>query len=190
MNFFLKFLVTIHCFGDFSFFLHFWNQILSSKPNFPFCCWNALLLVAWQIVLEFSMMTSQKGNIFRVTSSLSGDHTGHRWIPLTKASGAELWCFLWSEQTAEQTLEMALTCEAIALIMTSLLCSNLNCSFACIGCIYIYIYISWRHQMETFSALLAIYAGNSPVPGEFPSQSPMTRTFDVYVDLRLNKRLS
>ena len=26
----------------------------------------------------------------------------------------------------------------------------------------------WRHQMETFSALLAICAGNSPVAGEFP----------------------
>ena len=26
----------------------------------------------------------------------------------------------------------------------------------------------WRHQMVTFSALPAIYAGNSPVPGEFP----------------------
>ena len=26
----------------------------------------------------------------------------------------------------------------------------------------------WRHQMETVSALLAICAGNSPVPGEFP----------------------
>ena len=25
----------------------------------------------------------------------------------------------------------------------------------------------WRHQMETYSALLAICAGNSPVPGEF-----------------------
>ena len=28
----------------------------------------------------------------------------------------------------------------------------------------------WRHQMETFSALLAICAGNSPVPGEFPAK--------------------
>ena len=28
----------------------------------------------------------------------------------------------------------------------------------------------WRHQMETFSALLALYMGNSPVTGEFPSQ--------------------
>ena len=26
----------------------------------------------------------------------------------------------------------------------------------------------WRHQLETFSALLAICAGNSPVPGGFP----------------------
>ena len=48
----------------------------------------------------------------------------------------------------------------------------------------------WRHQMETFSALLAICAGNSPVPGEFPAQRPMTWSFDVFFDLRLNKRLS
>ena len=48
----------------------------------------------------------------------------------------------------------------------------------------------WRHQMETFSALLAIYAGNSPVPGEFPTQRPVTRSFDVFFDLHLNKRSS
>ena len=42
--------------------------------------------------------------------------------------------------------------------------------------------------METFSALLAICAGNSPVPGEFPTQRPVTRSFDVYFDLRPNKR--
>ena len=48
----------------------------------------------------------------------------------------------------------------------------------------------WRHQMETFSALLAICAGNSPVPGESPAQRPVTRSFDVFFDLRLNKRLS
>ena len=48
----------------------------------------------------------------------------------------------------------------------------------------------WRHQMETFSALLAICAGNSPVPGEFPTQRPVTRSFDVFFDLCLNKRLS
>ena len=41
-----------------------------------------------------------------------------------------------------------------------------------------------------FSALLAICAGNSPVPGEFPAQRPVTRSFDVFFDLRLRKRLS
>ena len=48
----------------------------------------------------------------------------------------------------------------------------------------------WRHQMETSSALLAICAGNSPVPGEFPPQKPVTRSFDIHFDLRPNKRLS
>ena len=50
---------------------------------------------------------------------------------------------------------------------------------------------TWRrHQMEAFSALLAICVGNSPVTGEFPAQRPVTRSFDVFFDLRLNKRLS
>ena len=48
----------------------------------------------------------------------------------------------------------------------------------------------WRHQMKTFSALLAICAGNSPVLDEFPAQRPVARRFDVFFDLRLNKRLS
>ena len=48
----------------------------------------------------------------------------------------------------------------------------------------------WRHQMEIFSALLASCVGNSPVPGEFPTQRPVTRSFDVFFDLRPNKRLS
>ena len=49
---------------------------------------------------------------------------------------------------------------------------------------------SWRHQMETFSASLALCAGNSPLPGEFLSQRPVTRSFDVFFDLCLHKRLS
>ena len=47
----------------------------------------------------------------------------------------------------------------------------------------------WPHQMETFSALLAMCAWNSPVTGEFPAQRPVTRSFDIFFDLRLNKRL-
>ena len=48
----------------------------------------------------------------------------------------------------------------------------------------------WCHQMETFHALLAICAGNSPFTGEFPAQRPVTRSFDVFFDLRLNKQLN
>ena len=48
----------------------------------------------------------------------------------------------------------------------------------------------WRNEMEIFFALLAICAGNSPVTGEFPAQRPVTRSFDVFFNLRLNKRLS
>ena len=48
----------------------------------------------------------------------------------------------------------------------------------------------WRHQMETFSALLALCAVNTPVTGELPSQRPVSRSFDVFFDLQLNKRLS
>ena len=51
----------------------------------------------------------------------------------------------------------------------------------------------YRYTMmtsSTFSALLAICAGNSPVTGELPAQRPATRSFDVFFDLRLNKSLS
>ena len=44
--------------------------------------------------------------------------------------------------------------------------------------------------METFSAVLAICAGNSPLSGEFPAQRPVTRSFNIFFDLRLKKRLS
>ena len=47
-----------------------------------------------------------------------------------------------------------------------------------------------RHRMETFSMLLVLCAGNSPVTGEFPSQRPVMRSFAVFFDLRLYKRLS
>ena len=48
------------------------------------------------------MMTSSNENIFRVTGPLCGEFTCPRWIPRTKASDAELWCFLW--YTSGQTV--------------------------------------------------------------------------------------
>ena len=37
--------------------------------------------------------------------------------------------------------------------------------------------------METFSVLLALCVGNSPVKGEFPPQRPVMESFDVFFDL-------
>ena len=69
-------------------------------------------------------------------------------------------------------------------------------------CTEVIISMQWLHTiadittedgdnlMETFSALLAICVGNSPVPGKFPTQRPVTRNFDVFFDLRPNKLVS
>ena len=51
-------------------------------------------------------------------------------------------------------------------------------------------YSWWHHQMETFLALLALCERNPPVTGGFPSQRPVTRSFDIFSDLHLNKRAS
>ena len=48
----------------------------------------------------------------------------------------------------------------------------------------------WRHQTETLSAWLALCAGKFTGHRCIPSQSPVTRRFDVFFYLHLNKRLS
>ena len=48
----------------------------------------------------------------------------------------------------------------------------------------------WLHQMETFSTLLAICAGNSPVTGEFPAQKASDAELWYFLRFALNKRLS
>ena len=57
-----------------------------------------------------------------------------------------------------------------------------------------YILVWWSYFMMTPSnwnvALQALCAGNSPVTGEFPSQRPVTRSFDIFFELHLNIRLS
>ena len=69
---------------------------------------------------------SSHGNIFPVTGHLWWKSTGRRWIPRKTAIDAELWCILWSapEPLIEQTLETPVNRDAIALIMTSMLCFN------------------------------------------------------------------
>ena len=208
------------------------------------------------------MMTSSNGNIFRVTGHLWGEFTGHRWIPLTKASDAKLWCFLWSQSWAgdlrchRALYDFSVMCWRVRLLtlitsddvcinhsrrrpwsMTSManyisidmasllkkynwkvvfwntivfwpwvkyhlmLLASMIIQFAiktvatcCSRMIYencdVFRAAWWCHQTETFFALLALCAGNSQVTGEFPAQRPVSRSFGVFFDLRLNKRLS
>ena len=70
----------------------------------PLHC-RPLLLVEEHVrlIVVKSIMTSPNGNIFRVAGPLWGEFSTHWWIPLTKASDAELWCFLCS--APEQTVE-------------------------------------------------------------------------------------
>ena len=57
------------------------------------------------------------------------------------------------------------------------------------GCYFVFSLL-FAPKLEPFSALLALCAGNSPVTDEFPTQRPMTRSFDVFFDRCLNKRFS
>ena len=71
-------------------------------------------------------------------------------------------------------------------------CANFECEASSVKPVFAIHFTNtwWCHQMKIFSALLALWAGDSPVTGEFPSQRPVTRSFDVLFDLHLNKRLS
>ena len=54
---------------------------------------------------------------------------------------------------------------------------------------YYYMHSWWCQQIETFSAWLALCARNSPVTDEFFSQRTGMRSFNVFFDLRMKKRL-
>ena len=74
------------------------------------------------------MMTSSNGNIFRVTGPLWGEFTGDRWIPLTNASDAELWYFLWyvPEQTVDNRDTDDLRCRWAHYDITVMQCTDFD----------------------------------------------------------------
>ena len=90
-----------------------WIQLIKtgyqsvSKSNLPIVCKRkrdkipALYADNWPLLPGSScpnrpnhMMTSWNGNILCVTGHFCGEFTGHRWIPRTKASDSELWCYV------------------------------------------------------------------------------------------------
>ena len=71
---------------------------------------------------EYGLLDPWWRHQMETLSALLSHCVGHRWIPLTNASDAEHWSFLWStrEQTLEQTIVRLVIWDAIALIMTLL----------------------------------------------------------------------
>ena len=102
--------------------LYDWKSQYTFSWLLPHLVLNAEYSVTTQSIPWLFMMTSSNGNIFRVTGPLWGESTGHRWIPLTKASDAEMISCISPEQTVMQTIETPVIWNAIALIITSLQC--------------------------------------------------------------------
>ena len=134
------------------------------------------------------MMTSSNGYIFRVTG-----HKG-QWRGALMFSLICVWINDWVNNGEAGDLRRHRDHCGVIVILSSVCWINRTNDLMVFAeepqllCPQSYSW--WRHQMDTFSALLAICAENSPVPGEFPAQRPVTRSFDVFFDLRLNKRLS
>ena len=119
-------------------------------------------------------MTSPNGNIFRITGPLCGEFTGHRWIPLTKTSYAEIWCFLWSAPAKR------LSKQSSRRLFETPLCSLWR---HCIGLHVMYDdVIEWKQFPRYWPFVWGTH--RSPVNFRYKG------TFDVLFDLHLNKRLS
>ena len=77
------------------------SNLYEWRCRFYHCYWNILHWSPYMVTVvtgsfyNCGNMMSSNGNIFRVTGPLCGEFTGHRWIPHTKISDVELWCFLW-----------------------------------------------------------------------------------------------
>ena len=111
-----------------------------------------------------------------VTNAFLGKH-----ILYTKLYLKKHWCWCW--QLFALDVFFHLTGKISPISRSKDRDQVLNLQFAT------YLHSWWRHQMETFSALLALCVGNSPVTSEFPSQRPVTRSFDVFFDLGVIKPL-
>ena len=153
------------------------------------------------------MMTSSNGNIFRVTGPLN-KQSRRRWFETPSHHyDVILMCgYLrgaWKE-SGPNGVQNIVFCGISSFFDTGTsnfdgLSSIFNIIsiriFKCVSYLIRYAPLGlilditwWRDQMETFSTLLALCAGNSPVTGDSPHK--VTRSFDVFFDLRLNKRLS
>ena len=85
--------------------------------------------------------------------------------------------------------------EAIYILLTT----NHKCNSFIVKSIFCKVVVSysWTHYLFMMTSsngnifrVIGPLCGEFTGPGEFPTQRPATRSFDVFFDLRLNKRLS
>ena len=79
------------------------------------------VLYLWHDMTRIWVDIGPDNGLFSHTTNTLPDKAD-RWIPLTKASDADIWCLLWSapDPTVKQTIETPVIWDAIAHIMTSL----------------------------------------------------------------------
>ena len=127
------------------------------------------------------MMMSSNGNTFRVTGRLW-------WNPLRKASDAELWIVpvgvirywkMWVNVPQQSD-----TSDDITTTTTTTEHYKAGCKW------FVFLYSIMASSNGNFFCVTGPLWGNPPVTGGFPSQRPVTRSFDVFFYLRLNKRFS
>ena len=146
--------------------------------------WLHWKLSKWQLPVQPVMKISSKWRHFRFSATVDFPHKGRT----SNGSYSEHLCFLCcqTEQIDERTVMEVFIWKLKTLDIprpnitqfcrkTGKLCSG---------------YAWWRHQMETFSASLNLCEGKPAVTGGFPTQRPVTRSFDVFFDLSLKKQLS
>ena len=111
-----------------------------------------------------------------------------QYIPWVGAT-VRLWLRTWEKIDPYKIPKMQSIC--ILLVAGLLIFIKISEPFLCDLLVLLNACFSWwRHQMETFSALTGHLFGEFTGPVELPTQRPVTRSFDVFLDLRLNKRLS
>ena len=116
---------------------------------------------------------------------LWGESTGDRWVPLTKGQRRGNCFHLMTSSRRASNAERISTARLPKYL------TFLRRRFQEQSLQWEPLHFDKNYTMMTsFSALLALCAGNSPVTGELPAQRPVTRSFDVFFDLCLNKRLS
>ena len=96
------------------------------------------------------------------------------WSQLKKICIRHVMCYMWITDSR-------------AIILYSIISLQVNIQ---IFHVHPFLDLMMTSSNGNISRVTGHLCGNSPVSGEFPAQRPVTRSFDIFFDLRLNKRLS